>query len=423
MKGPAQKNPSGSSTGHRLLFVTLRYPPYVAGGYELLTRDAAEALRARGHNVHVLAGKGERFKDSGDVSPWLEPDLDGEDPFQVAMGARFRERLRLDFLRSSNLEATSRAIAAFQPELVFFFNLGLVSLAPILAARRAKVPTLGYLSDPWVASHWLLDWRTSGRKPLRLFLLSKLWRCFRSYVDIGPALCCSQSLRERLVGEGLSSEATGVLHLGVPPDIEVATAKLEPPKREPGEALRVGCISALWKGKGQDVLVRALSLAREKKVPIELWLAAPSATDFRRELEVLVFELGLSTAVRFLDALTREDLSKELQRTHVLCVPSVWEEPFPLSTLEGMAHGLAVGVSTAGGSPEAIRDGEDGRVFPKGDAEALAQGLLDWESDEPGRLAMGRAAQASARGRLNHRLFIDGIERAIGKALAVGGAH
>jgi hypothetical protein len=34
------------------------YPPYVVGGNEVLARDVVEALRARGHVVHVLTGHG-----------------------------------------------------------------------------------------------------------------------------------------------------------------------------------------------------------------------------------------------------------------------------------------------------------------------------------------------------------------------------
>jgi glycosyltransferase involved in cell wall biosynthesis len=405
----------------KLLVVTLYYPPYVAGGYELLTRDAVVALRKRGYKIRVLAGKGERFASESDVMPWLEPDLDAGDPFRSAVHASNRERLRLHFLRKSNLEASARAIAEEKPDLVFFFNLGLVSLAPILAARRAGVATLGYLSDSWAANHWVLDWRrAAGRKPLRLALLSFLWRCFRSYVRLGPFLCCSRHLLSRLEADRIAHGSGEVLHLGIPLDVESRTAEIEEPKRSAGAPLRVACISALWAGKGQDVLVKAMGKVKRQGKSVELWLAAASQSSaYREELEALVRREELEDEIEFLDDRTRAELSRELEKSHALIVPSVWEEPFPLSTLEGMAHGLAVGVSDAGGSPEAIVDGVDGRVFEAGDVDALARVLLDWEGDEEQRLRMGVAGRKKVRTEFSHSGFVDGLERAIQRSSGV----
>ena len=170
-----------------ILVVTLRYPPYVAGGYELLTRDAVEALRARGHRVTVLAGRGERH--APDVLGRLEPDLDAdEDLFERSFRASNAERFRLHFHRAANARATREALRESGAEVLFFFNLGLVSLAPIVAARRAGVPTLGYVSDPWPANHWLLAWRqneASRAKTLRLALLAGAWGAFRRWVRLG----------------------------------------------------------------------------------------------------------------------------------------------------------------------------------------------------------------------------------------------
>jgi len=404
----------------RLLAVTLRYPPYVAGGYELLTRDAVEALRARGHDVCVLAGRGERLTGVDGVLPWLEPELDAGDPFERALQASNLERTRLHFLRRANLHATRRALQEVRPDVLVFFNLGLVSLAPILAARRAGVPTLGYVSDPWPANHWVLAWRATGpgHKRLRRGLLERAWRGFRSHVDLGPLLCCSAHLAHRLAGEGLPPKTLQVLHLGVPPDVEERTAALEPPRRAPDEPLRVACISALWRGKGQDVLLRALADVRARGLPVELWLAAPSETsEFRRELGELMATHQLADAVEVLEGLPRAELSARLARSHVLVVPSVWQEPYPLSTLEGMAHGLAVVVSDAGGTPEAVDAGHDGCVFPAGDAAALADVLAELAADEEARHALGRAAQARARERSSHAAFVDGLERALREVL------
>jgi len=412
-----------------ILAVTLRYPPYVAGGYELLTRDAVETLRERGHRVRVLCGAGARLAGAEDVLPWLAPGLDGEeDLFERSFRASNAERLRLHVLRLANYRATRRALVG--ADVLLFFNLGMVSLAPVLAARHARVPTLGFLSDAWPANHWVLSWRERAPDSLRLALLERFWRGFRELVDLGPLLACSAYLARRLAGEGLPG--IEVAHLGVPRDVERAAAGHAaaghdgPRARASNEPLRVLCTSSLWEGKGQDVLLAAAARALELGAELELVLAAGSARpEFRARLEALAAPLGGRVAFR--ERLPRAELLDELARAHVLVLPSTWGEPFALAVLEGLALGLAVVASDAGGSPEALRDGVDGRITPAGDVEALARALADLARDEPRRLALARAGQARARelaqGRFVERLEL-GLARARGEApLRAGVAH
>ena len=68
--------------GLSILAVTLRYPPYMEGGYELVARDTVEELRARGHEVTVLSARGQLLEGMEGVLAWLEPDLEDGDLFR-----------------------------------------------------------------------------------------------------------------------------------------------------------------------------------------------------------------------------------------------------------------------------------------------------------------------------------------------------
>jgi len=400
----------------RVLAVSLRYPPYVAGGYELLTRDAVEALRARGHDVTVLAGNGARLAGEPDVLPWLQPGLDGsEDLFGLSHAGSNAERFRLHVLRLANVRATRRALRETGAQVLFYFNLGLVSLAPIVAARLAGVPTLGYASDPWPANHWLRDWRADPlqrSKRARLALLERFWRGFRGLVDMGELLTCSEYLRDLLVARGLDAETTRVVHLGVPPDVE-RLVRPDAPVRDAGRPLHVLCLSSFWEGKGQDVLLEAASRANAAGARIDVLLAGTGMGAFRAALEARALEPDLAGRVSFAEPLDREGVSRALAASHVLVLPSLWGEPFALATLEGMAHGLAVVVSDAGGSPEALTDGVEGVVFAAGDVEELAHVLHRLDADEPMRRRLGAAARARARQDLSHARFVDRLEEAL----------
>ncbi len=410
-------------TGSSILAVTLRYPPYVAGGYEVLTRDVVEALRARGHRVCVLAGRGERLARVEGVFPWLEPELDGElDLFERSFRASNRERFRLHFLRLSNYRAALRALRASAADVLFFFNLGLVSLAPILAARHAGVPTLGYVSDPWPRNHWLLSWTArdggAGEKAWRRALLARLWRGFRDLVGLGPLLVCSRYLAGTLALEGIGD--LEVLHVGLPPHIEALARAVQPQARAAREPLRIACTSSLWEGKGQDILLEAAAAALRDGANLELSLAAGSGTStFRARIEALAGKDELAGRVHHLGRLSATEVSSLLARSHVLALPSVWGEPFSTAVLEGFAHGLAVIASDAGGSPEAIRHGVDGWIVPAGDVRALADALLLLERDEARRFSLGEAAHARSR-EFSFAAFVDGLERALERVRGAG---
>jgi glycosyltransferase involved in cell wall biosynthesis len=68
-----------------------------------------------------------------------------------------------------------------------------------------------------------------------------------------------------------------------------------------------------------------------------------------------------------------EQLARELNRYRIMVIPSRVLEGFGVVALEGIASGCVVVGADAGGLPEAI--GPAGRVFPMGDARALASDI------------------------------------------------
>lgn len=404
----------------RILAVTLRYPPYVAGGYELLTRDAVVALRERGHEVTVLAGQGARFAEEDGVLPLLEPALpeEGEDGdlFRRAREGSNLTRFRMHLLSPANLRATRRALHQVRPDVLFAFNLGLVSLAPLLAARLAETPTLIYASDPWLANHWLREWEASagrGSKAVQLEVLRRFWGSLRDLVGVGPVLACSAYLRDTLAASGVDPRSIDVAHLGVPPDMEVLAEGVPVPVRSAGEPLRVVCLSSFWEGKGQRSLLEGVAYARAAGAPVELVLAGAGEGAFLEELRARAARPDLAGHVRFTPGLSRRDVSRTLAASHVFCLPSTWGEPFALSTLEAMAHGLAVVASDAGGTPEAFGDGREGVLFRAGDARAIGDALARLAADEGARHRLGEAARERAATVLSHASFVDRLETAL----------
>jgi glycosyltransferase involved in cell wall biosynthesis len=95
----------------------------------------------------------------------------------------------------------------------------------------------------------------------------------------------------------------------------------------------------------------------------------------RGSLEQQVAMLELSQYVRFLG--WRDDVPRLLDAADVFVLPSVAYECLPYAILEAMAHGLPVVATDLAGIPEAVVNGETGRVVPPADPLALSDALRD----------------------------------------------
>jgi hypothetical protein len=82
-------------------------------------------------------------------------------------------------------------------------------------------------------------------------------------------------------------------------------------------------------------------------------------------------------------------------------VPSTWDV-FNFTAVEAMASGRPTIISTGAGAHELIEDGQNGYVFPSGNAEGLASTIDRVLAASPAQQAeIGRAAQATIRRELD----------------------
>jgi phosphatidylinositol alpha-1,6-mannosyltransferase len=80
----------------------------------------------------------------------------------------------------------------------------------------------------------------------------------------------------------------------------------------------------------------------------------------------------------------------------MLVLPSL-HDGLPNALLEGMACERAIVGSTVGGIPDAITDGENGRLIPPGDAEALAHAVDELLADAKLRRRFGHCARETVQ--------------------------
>lgn len=112
--------------------------------------------------------------------------------------------------------------------------------------------------------------------------------------------------------------------------------------------------------KGQDLSLKAVANLVKRGIKIELSLIGTGAT--KSKLYKLASELEILDYVKFMGAMAKHDIYKQIHYYDILLQPSR-EEGFGLTIIEGMAAKVPVLVSNISGPLEVILNGKIGTSF------------------------------------------------------------
>jgi glycosyltransferase involved in cell wall biosynthesis len=158
---------------------------------------------------------------------------------------------------------------------------------------------------------------------------------------------------------------------------------------------RLLCVGAVTPVKGQDVLLAALAMVRDRTWRCDCVGALDIDPGFVARLGHQARQLGITARLRFRGPLVGGDLDAAYCGADALVVASR-TETYGMVVTEALAHGLPVVATSAGGIPEALGRSPDGSrpglLVPSGDVPALADGLSRWLDDASRREGLRRAA-------------------------------
>jgi glycosyltransferase involved in cell wall biosynthesis len=157
--------------------------------------------------------------------------------------------------------------------------------------------------------------------------------------------------------------------------------------------LKLLCVARLIKRKGQHHLIEAVKRITDQGVEINLDLVGSG--DAEGEYRGLVNSLRIEDRINFLGYIPRDEVPDLYSKAHVFVLPS-FNEGMSVATLEAMASGLPVVVSTTPGTEELVREGENGYTFDWGDITAITKHLLKLNSDRPLARSMGQVSRTLA---------------------------
>lgn len=114
----------------------------------------------------------------------------------------------------------------------------------------------------------------------------------------------------------------------------------------------------------------------------------------------LAQSLGITDQVNLLGWVSGKNKEQLFRRASIYCLAS-YNEGFPMAVLDALSHGLPVIVTTVGGLPDVLHDGENAFLFTPGDVEQLANKLGKLIKDEALRKNMSERSLDLAGGELS----------------------
>ncbi len=142
----------------------------------------------------------------------------------------------------------------------------------------------------------------------------------------------------------------------------------------PNDRFLIGVIAVLEKRKGHEVLLEAMKLLKERIGQMPLLLIEGDGPE-RSRLMKYVESNKLHGEVCFVGV--EENVFNILNSVDLVILPSISDEDFPNVVIEAMGLGKAVIASRMCGTPEQIDHLENGILVPPGNADALADAMVE----------------------------------------------
>jgi glycosyltransferase involved in cell wall biosynthesis len=358
---------------------------FEAGGAEKSVRILRDGLRARGHEVRIIAstklltGEQEVFADD------LVPAISGW-PGAKALGYLWHREAH---------RRISAVMEDFRPDLVHLHTVGEFSPA-VFAATRAR-PRILTVHGPESWTRDLLRWNlpsavggslTAADRAMLTYLRLVQRPAFLPLVRkvdriIAPSRYFADAIRPDVGRVPVHVLPNGIDKLAAPTPVTAI-----------GHVVYVGRLERV---KGVHVLIEAHRRLVARLPEAKLTIVGDGRE--RAALETAAADLIAAGELRFLGWQDSATVSRQLAESSVVALPSLWPENFPTVALEALQLGRPLVGSRVGGIPELIGP-DNGALVDPGDPRGLADELARLLGDPQSLAALGRgsAARSSSYG-------------------------
>jgi glycosyltransferase involved in cell wall biosynthesis len=299
-------------------------------------------------------------------------------------------------LTGGSVPRVARAVA--RADVVY--DVGALGAATVAAGILHRPLVVKLAGDPALARGRRLHLHPTsededGGAPLRRRLVRRV--LLRRATRIA---CASPWVAERIRGWGLADAAIAVVPSPAPPIPAFRPREELRASFGFGEAPVLVHAGRLVQGRRLERLVEALAVATRPEL-----VFAGTGPDAGR-LRDLAYERGIAKRVHLAGTLEHDRLLELFHAADLAVQPAV-PGVFPNATLEALAVGRPVLTTLAAGSPELVRDGENGLVVDPPDPLALAAAIDRYLDDEQLRDRLERSASVGALAYAPERIYAD----------------
>ncbi len=394
----------------RILVVSALYPPVAFGGYELKCAVVVERLRER-HDVLVLTSDRDRAR--GCEQPEVRRELAYMTP--DARGALGAPPAALRAVGSA------RSALSWTPDLVYVWNGASIPQASLRVLADSGTPIAFRVCEHWFGGLFLDDQYMRELLPAKRRPARATWAAgcqalnrlpplrLRPSAPVRTAISWNSEAMRRMAPAPAFVEPV-LEHVGhpVPPRGELYAAVA----REPAAEREIVFLGRVTPYKGVAVALEALALLRSAhNIQARLLILGPEDALHGADMRRLAERLGLSAAVDWRGHASPEQVAAALARAHALLVPSTWDEPFGLVTVEAAFARVPIVAADVGGISEGMHDEEHALLFARGDAAAAAAALARTLTDPQQTAARVQRAYKRAQALFTLEPYLEQQER------------
>lgn len=333
----------------KILFFATGADP--VGGAIIHVRDVGNYLQKKGHNVLIVMGSGE-------------------------LSAKILKNANLQVVQCNKLKRKISPLADFQSFLCFIQILK--EFQPdLVSCHSSKAGILGrlgckFLRFPIIFTAHGFAFANEIPNPKRT-----IYRTFEKLVEpfADKIICVSNYDRELGIKFGMNPNRLVTIHNGRP---DISSEHVANHTRS--KLVHLVMVGRFNDQKDYFTLLKAIKHVKN------------IVADFVGEgntmpaVKKLSSHLNLAERVNFLGY--RQDVFKILARAHIFALISNYEG-FPRTTIEAMRAGLPIIISDVGGAREAVLEGKNGFLIPRGNVTTLKHRLSQLANSTHLRAKMG----------------------------------
>jgi glycosyltransferase involved in cell wall biosynthesis len=359
----------------RILVVSMLYPPVAYGGYEVECSAVVERLREC-HDVLVLTCE----KDRGQL-----PDEPGVRRELALLTADGRGALWAPVAAVRAARSARRALA-WKPDLIYVWNGSYIPQAALRVMADSGLALAFRVCEHWFGGLFMVDQFMRELLPAERGPARAMWAAGARGLNSLPSLRLnpeapvraaiswnSEAIKQMVKTPAFVDPVLERVCHSVPRYGDLYAAAVRDPSRDPN-IMFVGRVTPY---KGVSVAIEALALLRSKHelASAILTVVGPEEHAYGAQMRSLAEGLGVADAVSWLGPRTPDQVIELLSCASAMIVPSTWDEPFPLVTIEAAFARVPIVASDVGGVSEGMHDEEHALLFARGDAGAAAAAL------------------------------------------------